>query len=98
MRVDIISVGFDAAAEPPDCFSIRVNLHLGKAGYHEPAMGEDIARREAKCFVDMGLSLGSATHIQLSAASLRVRFSQIAIQCQRSLEFRDALNRAVRAY
>ncbi|MHC4041597.1 hypothetical protein [Bradyrhizobium sp. 23AC] len=94
-RVDVISIGFDAPVEPGDCFSILVNLYFGKAYYHEPAMSEDIAGREAKCFFDMGFSLSPATHIQLGAVNLRL--SQIAIQRQRSFKLSDALNHALGA-
>src|SRR4051812_5137246 len=98
MCVHVISIGLDAAAEPADCFSILVKLQLGKAGYHEPSMAEDITRRQAKCFVDMSHRLRSAPHVQLSAADLRVSLSQIVIQRQRPLELSDALSRAVRAH
>src|SRR5258708_6793903 len=85
MRHGIISVGFDAAEEPADCFSVCFDLQLGVADCHQPPEGEDIARREAKCFVDMGLSLCPAPHKILGNADFPVRVSQIAIQRQRSL-------------
>src|SRR5260370_13587853 len=83
MRDGIISVGFDAAEKPADCVSICCELQLSEAYRHQPPEGQFIARREAKCFVDMGLSLRPAHHKILGATDKTVRVSQIAIQRQR---------------
>jgi len=59
MRERIISVGFDAAQEPMDCFRVGTELQLGKADPCEPPVGERIARREAECFTYVGFSLSA---------------------------------------
>jgi hypothetical protein len=61
MREGIISVGFNAAAEAADRFSIRRKLHFGGAGNQQPMLGVDVARREAKRLIYAGLSQLIAT-------------------------------------
>src|SRR6516164_5936700 len=96
MREGIISVGFDAAEEPADCFSVCCELQLSEADYHQPPEGEYIERREAQCFVYVGFNLRPATHKIFGVSDLPVCLSQIAVQRQRSLALRHALCRAVR--
>src|SRR5450755_3749298 len=96
MRDRIISVCFDAAAEAANCFGIRVKLQFGEADQQQPIEGEDIARREAECFVDMGLSLCGATHTCFCLTDERVGVSQISVQRQRSLVLSNALSHTVR--
>src|SRR3954468_20393188 len=90
-----IPVCFNATAEPVECFSVSVKVQLGEADHHHPAVGENIARRQAKSFVDMRLRLRATAHKILGPANLRMRLSQIAIQRQRTLELVDALSSSV---
>jgi hypothetical protein len=53
MRDGIISAGLDAAVEPACCFSVSSELQFNEADHQQPLKGEDIARGQANCFVDM---------------------------------------------
>ncbi len=80
MREGIIAVGLDASAQPSDRFGIGAELQLGEADEHHPPEGKDIARREAKRLVDMGLGFRAATQKILGqtdqpCASARLRSS-----------------------
>ena len=61
MRDGHIPVGFDAAPEPADCFSVRTNLQLSKSDHKQPTEGVCIPWRETKGLVDMVLKLFPAT-------------------------------------
>src|SRR6267142_3869505 len=95
MRERIISVEFDTATEPTERFSIGQNLQLGYADQREPAMGRDIARRNAKRFAYVSLGLRPLAHQMPSKTYFCVRIGQIAIQHQRSVTLGYALNGAV---
>src|SRR5260370_28293405 len=98
MREGPISVGFDTAKEPIDRFEVCCELQLGSADIHQPPEGEDIARRKAQSFVDMGLGLCATTHNKLVDTDERVRISQIAIQRHSSLDLAYASHHAVCIY
>jgi hypothetical protein len=53
MRERVISVSFDAPAQPDDRFSIGIEVHLGDADPYHPSMGKGVARRKAECLVEV---------------------------------------------
>src|SRR5262245_62161123 len=95
MRAWMISVDLDRATEPRDRLLVRAELQLGEAREHHPNIGVDIARTEAECLSDMGLSLFAATEKILCDTDGRVRVGQVSIQRQCLLAFSNALRPAV---
>ena len=96
MRGGKISVDLDATAQPSDRFLVGMSCNLAMPTNIIQLVSEDIARREAKRLVDMGLGLLAATEKIFGKTDERVRAGQISIQRQRLLAFGDALSRAVR--
>ena len=56
-----IAVDLDTTAKPIGRFCVSTELQLGDADTHEPSVGQGVARREAKRFVDMSFGLRTAT-------------------------------------
>ena len=95
MRRRQISIGLDAATEPGYRLSVGIELNLGVADIEQPAESVDIARREAKCFVDMEFGLGTATNQILGQADVCISVGQISIERERLLAFFDAVRCAI---
>ena len=81
MRGGMISVGFDASAQPSNRFHVGAEKQLGETDVHQPPVGVVIARREAKRLVDMGLGFLAATEKKLGETDEAMSVGQIAIQC-----------------
>ena len=93
MQDGMISVGFDAPAQPGNRFRVGAERQLGETDKHRPPVGVVIARREAKRLVDMGLGFLAATESKLGETDERVSVCQIAIQCQCAFALSNALDR-----
>ena len=91
-----IAVGLDAPAKPGHRFGIVAAPQLGSTGKHHPAVGEDIAGREAEGLLDMGLGLLGSTEKALGHTDAGMRHGQISIQRQRLLAFGNTLGRSRR--
>ena len=56
-----IAIGLDASAQPGNGRGVGVEMDARHAGPHHPSVSENVARREAQRFEDMGLGFRSAT-------------------------------------
>ena len=96
MREGMISVCVDAPAQPDDCFSIEIEVHLGEADPYHPSVGKGVARRKAECLVDVSFGFCPSTKKKLGQSDENMSRGCIAIQRQCLLAFSNALRRAVR--
>jgi hypothetical protein len=97
MQQRIISIGLDSSSKLDGCLSIGSNQQLGKAGRIHPPERGDIARREPQGFIDVGLGIGSATHVVFRNAQHLVSVSQVGIQRQGSLTLSRTVGYAIGA-
>src|SRR5947208_13229001 len=95
MRECEISVGFDSAAKPRNCFLVLPNMQLGRAGAAHPVMSCDIARAEAQRLDVEALRLLGPPEAGLRHADQRKSIDEVAIQHQRMLEFGNAFGSAI---
>ena len=61
MRDSEIAVALDAPAQPGDGFGVVAVPELGGTDKHQPAVGEDVAGREAERLLDMGRAFADET-------------------------------------
>ena len=81
MRGRKISVRFKPPAHPRDGFSAGIELRLAEAGPQHPYIRKCVARRKAKCFVDVMFRFSAATEQILGVANETMSTRRITIQC-----------------
>ncbi|WP_234685341.1 hypothetical protein [Bradyrhizobium monzae] len=92
----MISIGFNATAQPTYRFSVCAKVKLGHSDNHQPNIRTGIARRQPKSLLHGRFGLRCTADVYLGETDLSVSMSQIAIQSQRPFAFSNTLGHAVR--